>query len=77
MSDHMPAREYHEAVELSQIRRYMRYGPEQFKEDWETAVALAQIMAIHGNKKHLERLLKDCFKRITAYSANEPEGRPF
>lgn len=69
----MNATEYHEAVEMSLMRKLMRYGPAQYKEDWESLVALAQIQAVNGEQEHLERLMNGCMKRILAYQANTGE----
>ena len=65
-------RAYHRAVEISKMRQLMRYGQEQFEEDWKLSIALAQLMAM-GDKIHFEAMLDSCFQRIIAYASNEPE----
>jgi hypothetical protein len=51
-------------------RKLMAYGPKQYREDWDSAVAVAQMMAVEGPKRHLERILDSCFVRIRAYHEN-------
>ena len=68
---------YVQAVAVSKARQLMRYGPQQFKEDWDTAIALAQLMAIHGPLEGQKDQLESCFTRIYAYLANNPDARPF
>jgi hypothetical protein len=69
----MDVTEYHKSVEVSKMRRLMRYGQAEFEEDWNLSIALARLMAM-GDKPHFEAMLDSCFQRILAYNANEPEA---
>lgn len=73
----MKAKSYYRATEISRMKRLMRYDGAAFKEDWETAVALAALMAIHGPLEGQEDQLESCFMRIHAYLTNFPEARPW
>ena len=53
---------------IARAKQAIRYGPQQYREDWETALALAQLMAIHGPIGKQEQQLESCFIRINAYS---------
>jgi hypothetical protein len=53
----------------------MRYGPEQYSEDWNLSIALAQFIA--DGKTHFEPMLESCMNRIIAYQSNNPEALPF
>ena len=73
--------EYHRAVEICKMRQLMRYGQEQFEEDWELAQALALLMAVPvnpetgmGSRDHFAPMLDSCFQRILAYTSNEPDA---
>lgn len=72
--------EHYRSVEVSKIRKYMRYGDREFAEDWESAIAVAKLMARKGEHErvdHLQIILDSCFQRIEAYLANNPDERPF
>ena len=73
----LDAGDYHRAVEMSQMRRLMRYGPEEFKEDWETAVALAQLMTVHDSLPGQRDQLEYCFNRMLVYLSIHPDARPW
>jgi len=62
--------EYYRSVELSLMRRHMKYRQEQYEEDWKSCIAIAQIMAVQGESNHMQRILDGCFKRILAYESN-------
>ena len=68
---------HYRSVELSKMRQYMKYTAKDYAEDWETAIALAKMMAIQGRLRHLETLLDSCFMRISAFSANNPGSMPW
>jgi hypothetical protein len=69
--------EYRREVRIDRTRELMKYGSEQFKEDWSTAIALAQLMALHGPLGCQESQLESCMMRINAYVQNNPEDRPW
>ncbi len=69
--------EYYRAVELSHMRQLMRYGQEDFERDWDACIAIAQIVAVEGEKEHLSRLTERSFTRMEAYLANNPDARPW
>lgn len=68
--------EYRRSVELSQMKRLMKYGEAQYREDWELSIALAQLLGMDHTDR-LEVMLDSCMKRIIAYKANNPKARPF
>lgn len=61
---------------ISKIRQYMRYGPAQYREDWEQSIALAMLMS-DGTREHLQPVLNDCFDRMEAYQLNNPYVLPW
>lgn len=63
---------YHRSVELSRIRRHMEYRQEDFAQDWDTAIALAQLLTV-DDTEHRRRLLDEVMMRVTAYQAAFPE----
>ena len=67
---------YHRAVEIRHMRRLMLYDQAAYEEDWNVALALAQLMAV-GGKEHFQRVLDDCFQRLIAYRCNNPYVLPF
>jgi hypothetical protein len=67
---------YHRATEISKISKLMRYGADQFKEDWDVAIALSVLMAT-GNPDNFQEQLDGCFQRILAYLKNDHWARPF
>lgn len=69
--------EYRRSVKIARTRQLMKYGAEQFKEDWNTVIALAQMMAVQGELDHLRTIMEGCFMRIYAWLANNPEDRPW
>jgi hypothetical protein len=62
---------------VRRISEAMRYGPTQFKEDWDTVLALSQLMAVHGPFPYQESQAEDCMNRILAYLANNPDALPW
>ena len=68
--------EYHRAVDICHMRKLMRYDQAAYEDDWNTAIALAQLMAT-GSKPYFERTLERCMSRIFAYISNNPDARPF
>jgi hypothetical protein len=73
----MDPSEYYRSVEVSKIRKYMKYGPGQFAEDWQTAIAVAKLMGVRGELPHLKIILDGCFVRLESYLLNNPSERPF
>ena len=69
--------EHYRSVSVSHMRQFMRYGPKNYKEDWDSAVSLAQMMAVNGESEHLKLLLDRCFMRIEAYLENNPDAVPW
>jgi hypothetical protein len=68
--------DHYRSVELSHMRKLMKYGEAQYREDWDLCIALAQLLGL-GHSDRLEIMLDSCFKRIEAYHANNPDARPF
>jgi hypothetical protein len=74
---------YRRSVAISKMRLMMKYGEQQFKDDCETVLALAQIMAIDGEGSnvhgipHRQLLMMQCFERIEAYMLNNSDARPW
>ena len=64
-------------LRLREMRKLMRYADAHFREDWETALSLAQLMATGQNERHLQPLLDGCMDRVLAYLGNNPDARPF
>jgi hypothetical protein len=54
-------------TETQHMKQMLRYGPKEYKEDWETAVACAQIMGAELGHECLERVLDACMMRVNAY----------
>lgn len=69
-------KEYRRAVEMSQMRKLMRYGKKEFEEDWQVAVALAVLMALRDDAR-FSLMLENCFNRMLAYRQNNPDVLPF
>lgn len=69
--------EHYRSVEISKLREAMRYGPKQYKEDWDTAIALAKLMGLHGPLEGQEAQLESIFNRILSYQANNPDALPW
>jgi hypothetical protein len=75
--------DYHRSVQISKMRLMMKYGAKQFKEDWDSAIALAQIMGCDGEGSnvhgipHRQLLMEQCFERMEAYLGNNPEAKPW
>lgn len=65
------------AAEVRKAKSLMRYDQASFEKDWELAVALAFLMARPDNRVDWTAMLEDCFTRIYAYMANNPEELPF
>ena len=78
---------HHRAVELSHMKRLMKYGAAQFVEDWNLSIALAFLMADesnHGLRSQRpsgmmagEEMIDSAFKRMTVYMDIHPDARPF
>jgi hypothetical protein len=68
-------RDYYRSTELCRIRQFMRYRLEDYWQDWELAIALAQLLSIEETEAR-HRLLEATFNRILAYQANNPDA-PF
>jgi hypothetical protein len=64
-------REYRQAVELSRMKKLMAYTETDFREDMETAIAIAQLLSINETRETLW-LLEDYMSRVIAYSALHP-----
>jgi hypothetical protein len=74
----LDVREYHRAVEISQMKRLMRYDQAKFEEDWNVANALAVIMTQPMvNPDTYQRMLEGCFQRMFAYMEINPDAKPF
>ena len=59
--------------EIRRLSEAMRYGAKECREDWNTAVALSQLMAVHDPLPYQEYQLEDCMNRVLAYIAVNPE----
>jgi hypothetical protein len=71
-------REYYRAVEISHMKRLMRYDQAKFEEDWNVALALAKIMSQpYVNPDTYQRMLEGCFQRMLAYMEINPDAKPF
>lgn len=68
---------YDPDVEVKKMRKLMLYGAKDFRQDWELAQALAVLMAMGPNERHLRPLLDGCMNRVLAYLGNHPDARPF
>ncbi len=68
--------EHHRAVEISKMRKLMKYDQAQFERDWSECLACAVLLA-SGAHHSLERIIESNFQRILAYMANNPDARPF
>lgn len=65
-------------TELLKLQQAMRYGPKEFKADWDTVIACAQMIGMRDQPQpHLETIVDSCFLRIEAYLGNHPENRPW
>ena len=64
-------------LDIRRISESMRYGPQQFKEDWDTAIAISQLMGVHEPYPDQEWMLESCMNRVLAYLQNNPEERPW
>ena len=62
---------------VRRLAESMRYGPNQFREDWETVIALSQLMAIHGPFECQQYQMEDAMNRVLAYLANNPDSLPW
>jgi hypothetical protein len=69
-------REFYTAIEISKMRKLMKYNHERYTEDWNTAIAVSILMATGGHDR-FEMVLEGCMNRILAYQANNPEDRPW
>jgi hypothetical protein len=76
MLDGFDSQEHYRSVAVSQMKQYMRYGPENYKEDWNQAIAISQLMALNPTES-LELLLDRAMMRIEAYLQNNPDARPW
>lgn len=65
------------AEKVRDAKRLMRYGQAEFEEDWNLAVALAILMARPNNNADFTNMLEDCWTRMHAYMANNPDARPW
>lgn len=63
----MNVADYYRAREIRLMRQAMKYRYADYLEDWELAVAIAQMMAEKGEQEHLKRMLEGCFNRMYAY----------
>ena len=63
--------------EVRRISEAMRYGEREFKEDWDTVVALSQLMAVHEPFPYQEYQAEDAMNRVLAYLQNNPHSRPW
>ena len=54
-------------TENQKMKQLLRYGPEQYKEDWDTAIACAQLLSEPGHES-LEVVLESCMMRVNAYA---------
>lgn len=70
-------RAYTRSVELSHMRKLMKYDAAKFKQDWELCVALAALAAQKPNNEHLLGMMDAAFMRIQAYRGNNPHALPF
>ena len=75
MSEKIDVREYHQIVEMSKMRKLMRYGQADFEEDWNLAIALTAYLA--NGQSHFQNMFDSCMMRVNAYVANNPDARPF
>lgn len=64
------------SVEISKMRKLMNYGLSDYREDWNLALSLAMLME-SGNRNYFHIMLDSCFRRIQAFSSNNPEVTPF
>lgn len=69
----MSLRSYRQAVELSHMRRLMNYTAEDFARDWESAIALGQLLAVEVTPAR-ERLLDAAMMRVLAWGASHPNA---
>ncbi len=76
MIEDFNAGEHYRSVAVAHMKQAMRYGPENFKEDWNQAIAISQLMAVSYSES-LELLLDRAMMRIEAYLLNNPEARPW
>jgi hypothetical protein len=66
----------HRSVEISKMRRLMKYGLSEYREDWQVSIALAILMG-DGTRNHFQLMLDSCFQRMQAFEANNPGVLPF
>jgi hypothetical protein len=59
-------------LEVKTLKDAMRYGPAQFLEDWNTAIACSQLLSEPGHES-LEIVLERCMQRVDAWSQVYPE----
>ena len=76
MLDGFDSGEHYRSVAIAHMKQAMRYGPENYKEDWNQAIAISQLMAVSYSES-LELLLDRAMMRIEAYLLNNPDERPF
>ncbi len=63
--------DYHN-IEINRLKDAMKYGPTQFLEDWNQAIACAMLLSEPGHES-LEIVLERCMQRVDAWSQVYPE----
>ena len=58
---------------IRRLSEAMKYGEKEMREDWNTAIALSQLMAVHEPLPYQEWQLESCMNRVLAYIAVNPE----
>ena len=59
-------------LEVHELKQAMKYGPPQFLEDWNTAIACSMLLSEPGHES-LEIVLERCMQRVNAWSQVYPE----
>ena len=59
-------------LEVHTLKQAMKYGPPQFLEDWNTAIACSVLLSEPGHES-LEIVLERCMQRVDAWSQVYPE----
>ncbi len=59
-------------LEVKTLKDAMKYGPKNFLEDWNQAIACSMLLSEPGHES-LEIVLERCMQRVDAWSQNNPE----